>query len=96
MKSGGVPGLTVGRTTPSWWEWIRVSSRSSTRTCKLYESHGHLSGVLFLSPDLFPHHVESVSGDGGERGDVILDGLVLLDLGTGGLRFEYFNCILPH
>ena len=33
-------------------------------------------------PDLFPHHVESVSGDRGERGDVILDGLVLLDLRT--------------
>ena len=47
MKSGGVPGLTVGRTTPSWWEWIRVSSRSSTRTCK-YESH-----VIFLEYSFF-------------------------------------------
>ena len=32
MKSGGVPGLTLGLTTPSWWLWIRVSSRSSTST----------------------------------------------------------------
>lgn len=31
MKSGGVPGRTVGRSTPSWWEWIKVSSRSKTR-----------------------------------------------------------------
>lgn len=31
MKSGGVPGLTVGLRTPSWWEWISVSSRSRTR-----------------------------------------------------------------
>lgn len=31
MKSGGVPGLTVGLKTPSWWEWINVSSRSKTR-----------------------------------------------------------------
>lgn len=31
MKSGGVPGLTVGLKTPSWWEWISVSSRSRTR-----------------------------------------------------------------
>lgn len=31
IKSGGVPGLTVGLRTPSWWEWIRVSSRSRTR-----------------------------------------------------------------
>jgi len=29
-KSGGVPGLTVCRSTPSWWECINVSSRSST------------------------------------------------------------------
>ena len=36
----------------------------------------------FALPHLFPHHVESVSGDGGEGGDVILDGLVLLDLRT--------------
>lgn len=39
-----------------------------------------LEGVDF--PHLFSHHVKSVSGDGGERGDVILDGLVLLDLWT--------------
>lgn len=31
MKSGGVPGLTEGLKTPSWWEWINVSSRSKTR-----------------------------------------------------------------
>lgn len=31
IKSGGVPGLTVGLRTPSWWEWISVSSRSRTR-----------------------------------------------------------------
>ena len=37
---------------------------------------------MFVLSHLFPHHVESVSGDGGERGDVILDGLVLLDLRT--------------
>ena len=29
-KSGGVPGLTVCRSTPSWWECIKVSSRSRT------------------------------------------------------------------
>ena len=81
MKSGGVPGLTVGRTTPSWWEWISVSSRSSTRTW-IYLGDSHLSRVPATFPHLFPHHVESVSGDGGERGDVILDGLVLLDLRT--------------
>ena len=46
----------------------------------------------FFPADLFPHHVESVSGDGGERGDVILDGLVLLDLGKKRLKFEYDNC----
>ena len=76
MKSGGVPGLTVGRTTPSWCEWISVSSRSSTRTWKYFFLED------FAFPHLFPHHVESVSGDGGEGGDVILDGLVLLDLRT--------------
>ena len=32
IKSGGVPGFTLGLITPSWWEWINVSSRSSTRT----------------------------------------------------------------
>ena len=79
MKSGGVPGLTVGLTTPSWCEWIRVSSRSSTRTWK-YLGDFFLEDFAF--PHLFPHHVESVSGDGGEGGDVILDGLVLLDLRT--------------
>lgn len=31
-KSGGVPGLTVGLATPSWWEWINVSSKSNTNT----------------------------------------------------------------
>lgn len=31
-KSGGVPGLTVGLVMPSWWEWMRVSSRSKTST----------------------------------------------------------------
>lgn len=31
IKSGGVPGLTVGLRTPSWCEWISVSSRSRTR-----------------------------------------------------------------
>ena len=29
-KSGGVPGLTVCLRTPSWCEWMSVSSRSST------------------------------------------------------------------
>ena len=47
---------------------------------------GNILGDFFLEdfafPHLFPHHVESVSGDGGEGGDVILDGLVLLDLRT--------------
>lgn len=32
IKSGGTPGLTVCLTTPSWCEWISVSSRSRTRT----------------------------------------------------------------
>lgn len=31
-KSGGVPGLTVCLTTPSWCECIKVSSKSRTRT----------------------------------------------------------------
>lgn len=31
-KSGGVPGFTVCLETPSCWECIKVSSRSSTRT----------------------------------------------------------------
>lgn len=31
IKSGGVPGRTVGLRTPSWCEWISVSSRSRTR-----------------------------------------------------------------
>lgn len=31
IKSGGVPGRTDGLRTPSWWEWINVSSRSKTR-----------------------------------------------------------------
>ena len=31
-KSGGVPGLTLGLNTPSWWECIKVSSRSRTNT----------------------------------------------------------------
>ena len=47
---------------------------------------GNIWVIFFLEdfalPHLFPHHVESVSGDGGEGGDVILDGLVLLDLRT--------------
>ena len=79
MKSGGVPGLTVGLTTPSWWEWIRVSSRSSTRTWKYVFL---VTCFDFVLSHLFPHHVESVSGDGREGGDVILDCLVLLDLRT--------------
>lgn len=35
MKSGGVPGRTVGLRTPSWCEWINVSSRSKTRIFRL-------------------------------------------------------------
>ena len=35
MKSGGVPGLTVGRSTPSWNECIRVSSRSKINVLRL-------------------------------------------------------------
>lgn len=31
IKSGGVPGLTVGLRTPSWCEWISVSSKSRTK-----------------------------------------------------------------
>lgn len=31
-KSGGVPGRTVCRMTPSWWECIKVSSKSNTST----------------------------------------------------------------
>ena len=31
IKSGGVPGLTVGLRTPSWNECINVSSKSRTR-----------------------------------------------------------------
>ena len=38
-------------------------------------------------PDLLPDHVESVPGDGGEGGDVILDGLVLLYLERKTLQF---------
>lgn len=30
-KSGGVPGFTVCLITPSWWEWMSVSSKSRTR-----------------------------------------------------------------
>ena len=32
IKSGGVPGLTVCRITPSWCECISVSSKSNTKT----------------------------------------------------------------
>ena len=35
MKSGGVPGLTVGRSTPSWNECISVSSRSKINVLRL-------------------------------------------------------------
>ena len=38
-------------------------------------------------PDLLPDHVESVPGDGGEGGNVILDGLVLLYLERKTLQF---------
>lgn len=34
-KSGGVPGLTICLTTPSWWEWMSVSSRSKTSVFRL-------------------------------------------------------------
>jgi len=42
MKSGGVPGRTVGLRTPSWCEWINVSSRSKTRIFRFTVSeHEH-------------------------------------------------------
>lgn len=32
IKSGGISGLDGWRKTPSWCEWINVSSKSSTKT----------------------------------------------------------------
>lgn len=48
IKSGGVPNLTVGLATPSWWEWINVSSKSNTSTFLLTIPIIHFSYIYTL------------------------------------------------
>lgn len=52
IKSGGVPGLTVGLRTPSWWEWIKVSSRSRTKIFLFTESKAKQKWHLGLSHNI--------------------------------------------
>ena len=42
------PACTGGAGNPSWWEWIRVSSRSSTRNFRLTTSKRNLNLQLTL------------------------------------------------
>ena len=54
MKSGGVPGFTVGLTRPSWCECISVSSKSNTNiffctVLNLYVDAGDNGHITYLT-----------------------------------------------
>lgn len=67
MKSGGVPGRTVGLRTPSWWEWMSVSSRSSTRTFRFtaseYKQNTHRHEILLANGGTFTFQNRQVTED---------------------------------
>ncbi len=60
MKSGGVPGRTVGLSTPSWCEWINVSSRSNTKILRFTVSeHKHKLTSYSMKISMKTLHVQS-------------------------------------
>ncbi len=60
MKSGGVPGRTVGLSTPSWCEWINVSSRSNTKILRFTVSeHKHKLTSYSMKISMKALHVQS-------------------------------------
>jgi len=60
IKSGGISGLDGWRRTPSWCEWINVSSKSSTKTFRftmpvIHKKKNNINFIPYAYTNTFFH-----------------------------------------